>query len=151
MNHICEASSTQLDEVVEFLRENWQDVSELPLVTPEAKERTYWEAVHHDGRIFFYRDEDRVIRALLALSHKEAVVSLDLFFVKSKFRDQGIGMTMLSFAERVAGKWSGEHINLMFSNKEELEHVLPKFQSLGYSCQCPINQKGNVLLVKKLM
>lgn len=150
MNHICEASSTQLDEVVEFMRENWQEGSELPITKPEAKERTYWEAVHHDGRIFLYRGEDKAIGGLLALFQKDTMVTIDLLFVKPRFRDQGIEMTMLSFAERVAVKWSGDHINLIFSNKEELEHVLPKFQGLGYSYQCPINQKGKVLLEKKL-
>lgn len=86
----------------------------------------------------------------MSLLQKDAVVTIDLFFIKPEFIDQDLGMTMLSFAERAAVNWSGEHINLMFSGKKELEHVLPKFQGLGYSCQCPINQRGNVFLEKKL-
>lgn len=150
MNHIYEVSSTQLDGVVEFLRENWKAVSELPLVTSAVKERAYWDGVHRDGRIFVYRCEDELIRALLALTKKDAVITIDLLFIKPEFKHEDIGMTFLSFAERIASKWSGEYIHLMFSGKEELDHVFPTFQRLGYACQCPINQKGNVLLVKKL-
>lgn len=150
MNHIYEVSSAQLDELVAFLRENWPEVSELPLGTLEKKERSYWEKVHYEGRIFFYRGEDDSIIALISLSQKEAVVTIDLLFIKSKFKNQDMVMTMLSFAERVAVNWSGEYINLTFSGREELDLLFPKFHGRGYSCQCPINQKGNVLIEKRL-
>ncbi|AHF08551.1 hypothetical protein [Desulfitobacterium metallireducens] len=150
MNHIYEVSSAQLDGAVEFLSENWKAVSEMHLVTSVEKERAYWEEVHHNGRIFYYRGEDELMKALLALTRKDAVVTIEMLYIKPEFKNQDIEMTLLSFAERLSLKWSGESIQLMFSGREELDLFFPTFQVMGYACQCPINQKENVLLEKKL-
>lgn len=150
MNHIYEVSSAQLDRVVEFINENWQAISEIPLITDAERQKLYWDEVHQKGRIFYYRAEDGSISALLVLTQKDVVVNIDLLFIKPEFKNQNIETTLLNFAEKVAVKWSGEYIQLMFSGREELNLFFPKFQELGYAFQCPINQKGNVLLEKKL-
>jgi hypothetical protein len=150
MNHIYEVSSAQLDRVVEFINENWQAVSEIPLITNAERQKSYWDEVHQMGRIFYYRGENGSISALLVLTLKNVVVNIDLLFIKPELKNQNIETTLLSFAEKAAVKWSGEYIQLMFSGREELNLFFPKFQELGYAFQCPIKQKGNVLLEKKL-
>ena len=150
MDHIFEASSAQINEVVALLRENWEELQQRPLAKSEELENSYWEAVHRNGRIFFYRSENGSIAAIISLSKKETLISIDLFYVTPQFRKQGIGEKMVRFAERAAANWSGEHINIMFSGREELDRIFPMFQSLGYIFHCPINQKGNVLLEKKI-
>lgn len=151
MNYIYEVSSAQLNKVVEFLGENWQAVSDMPLITTAKLQREYWEEIHQIGRIFFYRGENEPVSALLALTRKDKLVNIDLLFVKPEYQNQAIETTLLNFAEKAALNWSGEYIQLMFSGKEDLDHILSKFQKLGYICQCPINQKDNVLLEKKLI
>lgn len=150
MNEIYEVSSAQLDKVVDFLSENWQAVSDMPLITTAKLQQEYWDEIHHVGRIFYCRGENEAVSALLALTQKDAVVNIDLLFVKPEYENQDIEIALLNFAEKAALKWSGEYIQLMFSGKEELEHSFSKYHELGYICQCPINQKGNVLLEKKL-
>lgn len=150
MSQIYEATVGQLEDVTKFLVENWAELSNRPLARSEEKELKYWKEVYKQKRIFYYRGDHELIISLLVLSPKNSVVTIELWSVKPQYRNQGIGSRMLQFAEKAAMMCSADEINILFSREDEVTQFYHKFHSLGYIFQCPINQKGNVLLEKRL-
>lgn len=149
MSQIYEATAEQLEDVTKFLKENWAELSNRPLARLEEIELKYWKEAYKQKRIFYYRGDHELIVSLLVLSKKNSIVTIELWCVKPQYRNRGIGSLMLQFAEKAAIMWSAEEINILFSGKEEVAQFFHKFHSLGYISQCPINQKGNVLLEKR--
>ncbi|WP_434512011.1 GNAT family N-acetyltransferase [Desulfitobacterium sp. AusDCA] len=150
MSQIYEVTAGKLKDVVEFLKENWADFSKRPTAKIEERELTYWKEVYRNKRIFYYRGGSEELISVLVLSQNNAVVTIEVLGVKPQYRHQGIGGQMLQFAEKAALMWSGEEINILFSGREEVAQIFPRFHNLGYISQCPINQKGTVLLAKRL-
>lgn len=151
MKHIFEVAASQLEEVIQIINQYWEEVSERPLAKEEWKEKAYWEEVHRKGRIFLYKEDSGEIAALLSLLKTENQVTIDLFFIVPAFKNQGIGLKMLRFTERITIHWSADHIRWFFHDKEDIEKHFPIFQQLGYVIHCPIKQKGCLLLEKKVM
>ena len=150
LNHIYEASFNQLDEVVQVVNQHWEELSGRPMAKLEEKDRSYWEEVHRKGRLILYRADNHELGAFLSLFKVEKKVVIDVFFIVPDYREQGIGLKMLRVAERLAVNWSAEQISWLFYSREDIENQFPVFQHLGYVLHCPMDQKGLVLLEKKL-
>lgn len=150
MSQIYEATVEKLKDVADFLKENWVEFSKRPSAKTEEMELEYWKEAYRHKRIFYYRGDDGELISLLVLSKNSTAVTIEVLGVKPQYRHQGIGGQMLQFAEKAALIWSGDAIHLLFSGKEEVEQIFPSFHSLGYISQCPIHQKGILLLEKRL-
>lgn len=148
MIHIQEVSVSELNDVVQFVHENWNELSKRPKASCEERELAYWKALQGQQRILVYRLEDKTISGLLTLSKEGDVTHLDHFLVKVGMRRQGMGTKMLKIAERMAGIWKTKYIDLL--GNEENELVLSYFQRLGFILQCPIQSKQHILIEKKL-
>lgn len=150
LNHIYEATSVQLDEVVEIVNLNWEEISERPLIKTEIRTRRYWEEVHRKGRLFLYKEENNKLAGMLSLLKDRNNMVIDLFYIATAYRGQEIEVKMLRLAEKVAANWSVEHISWLFYGKADIEKQFPIFQQLGYVLHCPMDKKGFVLLEKKV-
>lgn len=150
LNHIHEATFKQLDEIVEVVNKNWEEISGRPMAKIEEKNKSYWEEVHRKGRLIIYKDDNDELGAFLSLLKVENNVLIDVFYILPAYRGQEIHLKMLRVAERLAMKWSAEQISWYFYGREDIENQFPIFQHLGYVLHCPMNQKGLVLLEKKL-
>lgn len=151
MKHICEATYAQLDEVVQVIDQYWDVLCERPMIREEIKGRSYWQDVHRKGRLIIYKEDNDVVGGVMTLFKEGKQVKIDVFFIVPPFNDQGIEYKMLRVAERIAVNWSAEQISWSFSGKENIEKEFSVFEQLGYVLHCPMNQKGFVLLEKKVV
>lgn len=148
VTHIQEVSVAELDDVVQFVNEQWNELSKRPKMRPEEREVAYWKTMQAHERILVYRLEDKTILGLLTLTKDNDVTRLDHFLVKQEVRRQGIGTKLLKMAERLARIWMTDHMILL--GQEEQDFSLPYFQRLGFVLQCPIGQRGHISLEKKI-
>lgn len=151
MKHVYEATYTQLDEVVQVIDQYWDILSERPMTKEEIKSRSYWEDVHHKGRLIIYKEDNNEVGGVISLFKAGKDVKIDVFFIVPPLKEQGIEYKMLRVAERIAVNWSAEQISWLFLGKEDIEKEFPVFEKLGYVLHCPMNQKGYVLLEKKVV
>lgn len=155
LNHIVEATSVQLEEVVRIVDANWEEIGQRPLIKKEVQTLEYWERVHRNGRIFLYQAENKVKNndfvALLSLIKDNKNMVIDFLYIAKDYREQEITIKMLRLAEIVAANWTVEQITWLFYCKEELESQFPLFQRLGYVLHCPMDKKGFILLEKKVV
>ena len=151
MKHVYEATYAQLDEVIKVINQYWDKRSENTMIKEEIKSRSYWEGVHRKGRVIIYKVDNNEVEGVISLFKEGKQVKIDVFFIVPPLKEQGIEYKMLRIAERIAVNWSAEQISWLFSGKEEIEKEFPVFEKLGYILHCPINQKGFVLLEKKVV
>jgi hypothetical protein len=145
-----EATNGQLGEVVQMVNRYWDNVCGRPSVKNEIRNRSYWEEVHRTGRIILYKTNHGELNAIMSLIKKDKKVTIDVFLIVPSNQKQEIRLKMLRLAERMAIYWSAEQISWLFYNREDIEIHFPIFQQLGYTLHCPLNQKGYILLEKKL-
>lgn len=148
MHNIKEVPVTQLEEVVSFVNQHWNEVSRRPQASSIEKELSFWQEILRTQRILVYRGENGDLQALLTFTKMDNDVWVDHFIVEPGLRGQGIGIKMLQMAERLAHAWTAKRIIL--KGREDQGDFLDYFQRLGYGFHCPIGEKGHITLEKRI-
>ncbi|WP_206811688.1 GNAT family N-acetyltransferase [Paradesulfitobacterium ferrireducens] len=145
---IQEIPAAKLDEVVEFIRKHWTELSKRPQAKPEELDLASWRERWREKRVLAYRGSDAKIYALLTLDKVEQEIWLDHLFVEEAYRGQGIGIRFLQIVETFAKAWNSKRIILR--GREEQANYLPYFERRGYVFHCPMEAKGQITVEKRL-